>query len=197
MRVTTRVALFALATAAALAGLSPGAVSAQVGGIYDLRWNTFDGGGATFSTGGIYSLGATIGQPDAGLMSGGVLTLAGGFWQGGMTVTAVDPEDPGTPDETVAAAGLPFRLHPAAPNPSRAQARIAFDLPAAGTVLLAVYDLQGARIRTLVDGALPAGRNSFVWEGGDDDGHPIASGTYIVRLRAGPWVDQEKVVVIK
>ncbi len=53
---------------------------AQSGGGYDLTWNTIDGGGATFSTGGGYTLGGTIGQPDAGQMSGGGYTLAGGFW---------------------------------------------------------------------------------------------------------------------
>jgi len=56
---------------------------AQSGGGYDLTWNTVDSGGATFSTGGNYSLGGTIGQPDAGVLSGGDYTLAGGFWGGG------------------------------------------------------------------------------------------------------------------
>ena len=40
-------------------------------------------GGGTFSTGGIYSLGGTSGQPDAGALSGGAYTLGGGFWGGG------------------------------------------------------------------------------------------------------------------
>ena len=56
---------------------------AQSGGMYDLSWSTVDGGGHTFSTGGVYSLGGTAGQPDAGLMTGGVYTLGGGFWGGG------------------------------------------------------------------------------------------------------------------
>jgi len=56
---------------------------AQSGGIYDLSWSTVDGGGGTFSTGGVFSLGGTAGQPDAGLMNGGVYTLGGGFWGGG------------------------------------------------------------------------------------------------------------------
>ena len=47
---------------------------------YDLSWYTIDGGGATFSTGSSYSLGGTIGQPDAGLMAGGSYVLSGGFW---------------------------------------------------------------------------------------------------------------------
>lgn len=54
--------------------------SAQSG--YDLSWYTIDGGGATFSTDGSYSLGGSIGQPDAGSMSGGSYTLNGGFWGG-------------------------------------------------------------------------------------------------------------------
>lgn len=54
--------------------------NAQSGGGYDLTWNSIDGGGMIFSTGGTYSLGGTIGQPDAGTMSGGTYTLNGGFW---------------------------------------------------------------------------------------------------------------------
>ena len=39
-----------------------------------------DGGGGTTGTGGIYGLGGTIGQPDAGAMSGGIYSVQGGFW---------------------------------------------------------------------------------------------------------------------
>ncbi len=67
--------LFALTTSASIVP-----ASAQSGGGYDLTWNSIDGGGAMFSTGGAYSLGGTIGQADAGTMSGGSYTLNGGFW---------------------------------------------------------------------------------------------------------------------
>lgn len=53
---------------------------AQVGGGYDLTWNTVDGGGGD-SAGGSYSLSGTLGQPDAGAMSGGSYNLNGGYWQ--------------------------------------------------------------------------------------------------------------------
>jgi hypothetical protein len=46
---------------------------------YSIDWFTIDGGGGT-STGGVYRLSGTIGQPDAGTMSGGPYTLVGGFW---------------------------------------------------------------------------------------------------------------------
>lgn len=56
---------------------------AQSGNGYDLTWNTVDGGGYTFSSGEGYTLGGTVGQPDAGLLTGGDYTLGGGFWSGG------------------------------------------------------------------------------------------------------------------
>ncbi|MBI5863043.1 MAG: hypothetical protein HZB38_00750 [Planctomycetes bacterium] len=50
---------------------------------YDLSWYTIDGGGETYSLGGGYELGGTIGQPDAGAaMTGGGYELSGGFWPG-------------------------------------------------------------------------------------------------------------------
>ena len=58
---------------------------------YSIDWSTIDGGGGT-STGGVYSVTGTIGQPDAGAMSGGNYTLQGGFWG---IITAV--QTPGAP----------------------------------------------------------------------------------------------------
>src|SRR5688500_19838578 len=76
--------------------LSIGLVYAQVGGGYDLSWSTVDGGGETFSTGGTYELGGTIGQPDAGTLSGGVFELDGGFC-GGADGASPTPTVTGTP----------------------------------------------------------------------------------------------------
>jgi hypothetical protein len=58
--------------------LLSGVALAQSGRGYDLSWSTVDGGGGT-GTGGTYSLGGTAGQPDAGALSGGAFTLAGGL----------------------------------------------------------------------------------------------------------------------
>jgi len=66
----------------ALLSLLASVALAQSGGGYDLTWSTIDGGGTTWSEGGGYSLGGTVGQSDAGVLSGGGYTLAGGFWGG-------------------------------------------------------------------------------------------------------------------
>ena len=46
---------------------------------FAIDWFTIDGGGGT-STGGVFTVTGTIGQPDAGAMGGGGFALAGGFW---------------------------------------------------------------------------------------------------------------------
>jgi len=59
----------------ALFALSLAATQAQ----YSIDWFTVDGGGGT-STGGVYTVSGTIGQPDAGAMRAGNYSLVGGFW---------------------------------------------------------------------------------------------------------------------
>ncbi len=60
----------------------PALALAQTGGGYDLTWSTVDSGGYTWSEGGGYALGGTVGQPDAGALTGGGYALSGGFWGG-------------------------------------------------------------------------------------------------------------------
>jgi hypothetical protein len=66
--------LAALPALALLAGLA----AAQAGSL-DLAWFTVDGGGG-HSSGGAFTLSGTIGQPDAGRLTGGSFALDGGFW---------------------------------------------------------------------------------------------------------------------
>lgn len=67
-------------------------------GGYTINWYTMDGGGATFLTGGSYSLGSTAGQPDAAASSGGSYSLNGGFWPGAAITTTPSPTN--TPTRT-------------------------------------------------------------------------------------------------
>ena len=60
-------------------GIAAWACCLTAWGQYSINWSTIDAGGGT-STGGVYAVSGTIGQPDAGTMSGGAFTLHGGFW---------------------------------------------------------------------------------------------------------------------
>jgi len=68
------------------------------------------------------------------------------------------------------------------PNPSQGNARIGFSLPRSGHVRLAIYDLAGARVRTLLDGEHAAGLGSATWDGRDDHGTAVHAGAYFYRL---------------
>jgi hypothetical protein len=184
-----------------LMAIAPCVAYAQQGGPYDLRWNTFDGGGTTTASGGVYQLGGTIGQPDAGTVSGGTFTLRGGFWESGLFIAGLDPEDPDippdVPDETTGGPALVFHLYPAMPNPMRPPAEIRFDLPEARFVRLTVYSMEGARIRALAEEEFSAGRHAIRWDGLDGAGRRVGSGGYIVRIEAGGSIEQEKIVLLK
>lgn len=66
-------------------------LSAQTRGGFDVDWNTVDCGGAMHTAGGSFELAGTIGQPDAGAMTGGAFELFGGFWPGASARSC--PED--------------------------------------------------------------------------------------------------------
>ncbi|MCB9463016.1 MAG: hypothetical protein H6682_04960 [Candidatus Eisenbacteria bacterium] len=76
------------------------------------------------------------------------------------------------------------RLHPSAPNPFTPRTTIRFDLATTGPAELAIYDVAGRKIRTLAQGTLHAGPHDLVWDGTDDAGHSVPSGTYWMRLEA-------------
>ncbi|MEQ1833267.1 MAG: FlgD immunoglobulin-like domain containing protein, partial [Candidatus Eisenbacteria bacterium] len=63
--------------------------------------------------------------------------------------------------------------------------RFRLELPQAGEALLEIFDVRGARVRTLLRGAQSAGRQDVAWDGRADDGSASAPGLYLVRARAG------------
>jgi len=91
----------------------------------------------------------------------------------------------------------PTGLLSASPNPFNPQTMLAFDLPQAGPVHLAVHDLRGRRIAVLCEDDLPAGRREFPWDGHDAAGRIVPSGVYFARLEHNQGGEAIKLVLLK
>ncbi|MHC4092427.1 MAG: FG-GAP-like repeat-containing protein [Planctomycetota bacterium] len=92
---------------------------------------------------------------------------------------------------------LAFSLHPCYPNPFNPATNIRFELPKTERVQLAVYTIDGQRIRMLANETLPAGPHQIVWNGRNDRGRPVPSGRYFYKLEAGSHSDTRSMTLIK
>lgn len=86
---------------------------------------------------------------------------------------------------TVPSAGMSLEFSPVTPNPSRAEAMLSFALPRDGMVELGVMDVQGRLVRTLQQGAMPAGVQHVQWDGRNSAGQRTEPGVYFAVLRFG------------
>lgn len=90
-----------------------------------------------------------------------------------------------------------FKLGPCVPNPFNPRAEIHYTTTAHGRIQVAVYDVRGRRVRTLVDEAQPAGPHRAAWDGRDDQGRNLPSGVYYVSARQGKVQDLLKVTLLR
>ena len=98
------------------------------------------------------------------------------------------------PEENLSGIDAPaeFALSQNYPNPFNPTTRIAYVVRDAGYVSLAVYDLLGREVATLVDGMKAAGRYGAEW-----NATALPSGMYIYRMKAGTFTDQKRMLLIK
>ncbi|UCE65327.1 MAG: Omp28-related outer membrane protein [Candidatus Zixiibacteriota bacterium] len=101
--------------------------------------------------------------------------------------TSVD-EEIATPTE--------FNLSQNYPNPFNAATRIDFRTEA-DEVSLAVYDVTGSLVKTLLDGSLEAGSHSVVWDGKDNSGSDVSSGIYFYRLSDSSGNNVRRMTLLK
>jgi len=69
-------------------------------------------------------------------------------------------------------------------HPARGVVRFELLLPMAGEVRVELFDVRGARVRTLVRGPLPAGRHPLTWDGRTEAGAAARPGIYLASVRA-------------
>ena len=70
------------------------------------------------------------------------------------------------------------------PNPFAGSTKIAFSTPTTGYVTVRVYDMLGKEIKTLVAGSVSAESNVVEWDGTNNDGAQVSSGSYVYKMEA-------------
>jgi hypothetical protein len=90
------------------------------------------------------------------------------------TVTAVNDNASALPQATILAAIYP--------NPFNPRTVIAFELAETGSIELAIYDVGGRLVRVMESGMQSAGRHEATWDGQDNAGRAVPTGTYFCRL---------------
>jgi hypothetical protein len=90
-----------------------------------------------------------------------------------------------------------FALHQNFPNPFNPSTEIRFDLPEAGKVNLAIYNLMGQKIRTLSSGEMTPGYHAIVWDGTNDLGSQVATGMYFYAIQTSEFQATKKMLFMK
>jgi len=128
-------------------------------------------------------------------LNGDRMTAAGkesAYFYGSLPVWFVRGEESGPAGVEEGYRPARFTLSQNFPNPFNPVTTIPFTLDEPGRVFLAVYDLVGRKVATLVDGYKPAGSYGVRF-----DGSGLASGTYLYRLESGGKSITRKMTLVK
>jgi len=100
-------------------------------------------------------------------------------------------------DEIAGNMPVSFSLDQNYPNPFNPRTEVRFALPARSNVNLAVYDLLGRHVKTLVSGELDAGYHVVTWNGDDGAGNAVSSGIYFYKIETNDFSMTRKMIMLK
>jgi hypothetical protein len=83
------------------------------------------------------------------------------------------------------------------PNPFNNETLIRFSLPGQEFITLQIFNIKGQLVRDLVNNNLPGGQHSVRWNGKDNDGRIVASGTYLYQLKSSDKKISKRLMLIK
>ena len=90
-----------------------------------------------------------------------------------------------------------FALHQNYPNPFNPATKIRYDLPVDEIVNIAIYDVMGRKIKSLVNTKQVAGYRSITWNATNNFGEQVSAGMYIYVIQAGEFRQTKKMVLLK
>ena len=90
-----------------------------------------------------------------------------------------------------------FALHQNFPNPFNPITTLGYGLPKGSDVRLAIFDMLGNEVATLVNSHQQAGFKSVQWDGTGSMGRAVSAGVYLYRIEAGEFVETKKMLLLK
>ena len=90
-----------------------------------------------------------------------------------------------------------FRLYQNFPNPFNPETTIRFDMERASFVSLDILNINGQKIRTLVDDYWDSGEHRLLWDGKNDADVDVANGVYLCRISAAQWGEVKKMILLR
>lgn len=148
---------------------------------------------------GLCLMGRNLGFEGEGELFRIVLTGEGDLGHADFEARSVDNKRLALAITSDVAESLPvkFAAGPSFPNPFNATTTIQFDLPEPQRSSVTIYSLDGRQVRTLLSQDMAAGRHAIQWDGKNERGGAVASGTYFCRIEAGPYRATQKMVLAK
>ena len=83
------------------------------------------------------------------------------------------------------------------PNPLNPQAELSFTISREGMVRVAIYDMKGRLVKSLLDGFRGVGDQTLTWDGSNTRSQRVASGVYFLRIQAPEGEVVQRVAVVK
>lgn len=105
------------------------------------------------------------------------------------TTVSIENREMQIPDQCV--------LHDNYPNPFNPSTTISYDLDKAGNVELAIYNIIGQKIATLVNKQQLAGQHQVIWDGNDGNGNMVSSGIYLYKLKTEKFSQTKKMMYLQ
>lgn len=90
-----------------------------------------------------------------------------------------------------------YRLFPNYPNPFNPSTTIEYSVQRSGKVQIRIYDTLGQLLRVVVDEVKLIGEYSVSWDGKDDSGRAVATGTYFYQFQIGEFISTKKMLLLR
>jgi hypothetical protein len=123
------------------------------------------------------------------MAAGGDKSLYAGFWSKPWSMASI--LDPGPHEPLV------DRIYQNFPNPFLTKTTIAYTVGKQTEIEIAIFDVRGRRVRTLVSRRASPGRYTTAFDGTDDRGERVSPGVYFYRLTTGEQRSVKKMIILE